>query len=267
VGKPFPNSNVPRPDLGSIDGSIEPTTVKYTIKGIGNMYGGMLTNLLKLKPLNKTKPVIFSYHQPCDLVVPIDSGKVYAGLSWCMTNGYNCYAIANTPRVYGSRTFSNWNTNNNHGYTIHNEFTSTNFPFNFLFGTGSCVDQANNPCHAYDNALTRETNLAAYFAPLITTSPLCKNTPVGINSFAKSETSNFRVYPQPASHFVNLENKTNTLGTLSIYSALGQLMESPRMLQNSKTLINTETWSNGVYFFRLQNEKGEVQVLKVVIGD
>ncbi|MGL5892933.1 MAG: alpha/beta hydrolase, partial [Bacteroidia bacterium] len=115
VGEHFLLSGVPRPDLGSIDGTIEPTAIQYTIKGVGNMFGAMLTDLLQQSKVGSVKPAIYSYHQPCDLIVPIDRFPAFAGLNWCFTNGYNCFAIANTPYVYGSRAFSNLNTNNGYG--------------------------------------------------------------------------------------------------------------------------------------------------------
>ena len=131
VNQTFPNPTIDRPDLGGIDGTIEPTTIPYTIKGIGNNYGGMMSDLLKFSKANQPKPAIYSFHQPCDLIVPIDSGIVYQLLNWCFGNGYNCYGIANTPKVYGSRAFSNWNTANSYGYTIQNEFTVTNITTRF----------------------------------------------------------------------------------------------------------------------------------------
>jgi predicted alpha/beta-fold hydrolase len=42
LNKTFSNSGIARPDLGDIAGTIEPTTINYTIRGIGNMYGAML---------------------------------------------------------------------------------------------------------------------------------------------------------------------------------------------------------------------------------
>jgi hypothetical protein len=68
VGEVFAAS-ISRPDLGDIDGDIEPSQVHYTIKGIGNMFGAMFINLLINHPANVAKPAIYSYHQPCDIIV------------------------------------------------------------------------------------------------------------------------------------------------------------------------------------------------------
>lgn len=259
VGKSL-TAPVVRPDLGDIDGTIEPTTINYTIKGVGNMYGAMLSNLLKYKAYNKTRPAIYSFHQPCDIVVPIDSNYVYWGLTWCLTNGYNCFGIANNKiRLYGSRTFSTWNTNNNHGYTIQNEFTSTNFPFNFLIGSGSCADQINKPCHAYDNRNTRENNLASFFSTKITTSPVCDaNYVTGLKDL---QTGYFKVYPNPAGSILNIQSIENLgNGKISVYTAIGQLVTQQNLQNTYLQTIHVAALNAGIYTLKIQSENGsEVQ--------
>ncbi len=262
VNQTFTSSNVPRPDLGGIEGIIEPTIISYTIKGIGNNYGAMFSNLLRYNQIAHTKPAIYSFHQPCDIVVPIDSGLVYQGLSWCMTNGYNCYAIKNTAKLYGSRAFSNWNTNNNYGYTIHNEFTSTAFPYSFLFGTGSCADQVNNPCHAYDNSTLRENNLANFFAPLISASAMCDTTSTtGIELFEKK--SKFLMYPNPVVNILNVLVKQFDEGTLKISTILG-LPVKEISLKQDRTEIDLTAFSRGIYYVTFTNKYGSSSSSKII---
>lgn len=263
VGKTLPVLNVQRPDLGGIEGNIEPSTIHYTIKGIGNNYGAMLSNLLKLKPANKTKPAIFSFHQPCDLVVPMDSGNVFKGISWCMTSGYNCYAIANTAKLYGSRVISNWNTTNSYGYNIHDEFTTTNFPNSFLLGTASCVDQVNNPCHAYDNATLRETNLANFFAPMISSNAPCSGAAVGIQKNRNSDIGSANIYPNPAADILQIEIEYFENCVISITNVTGVLQESIHM-QSQKTQVSVRDLSPGIYFISIQKENGSAQSFRFV---
>jgi hypothetical protein len=267
----FPNPTVVRPDLGSIDGSIQPSNIKYTIKGIGNFYGAMYTDLLKYHRAGIPKPAIFSYHQPCDLIVPIDSANIYWGLSWCMTNGYNCYAIDNTPKVYGSRAFSTWNTNNSYGYNIHDEFTMLEFPY--VFSTwpfpvvpGSCEDQINNPCHGFghDNKQTRLLHMAQFFAPMITTSPICDTLlfPVGLEP--EEILHYFTVYPNPTTEsvFIDCENYQNC--NISLYNVRGEVCSPTITLQTKKTEINMKELSAGVYLLYFRNSLGKVSVKKII---
>ena len=263
-GKSFPNTYIPRPDLGSIEGNIEPSTIHYTIKGIGNMYGAMFSNLLKQHQSNTPKPGIFSYHQPCDIVVPIDSGRVFEGLSWCMANGYGCYKIYNTAKLYGSRSFSQWNSSYNYGYNIHNEFTSTNFPYSFLLGKGSCSDQINNPCHAYDNFTLRTENLANFFAPLVSTSPICDTTffPARLsNTFSKNK---INLYPNPAQTSITIEHFSASPIIASIYSSLGQIMLNNTTLTEKKTSLDIRFLPAGIYSLILKDSNGVMQVMKLV---
>ena len=264
VGKTFANS-IARPDLGSIDGNIEPTNIRYTIKGLGNFYGAMMSDLLKQQKANSPKPAIFSFHQPCDLVVPIDSGRVFTGLSWCLSNGYSCFAVSNTAKLYGSRTFSQWNSSNNYGYNIHNEFTSTNFPYSFLIGSGSCADQINKPCHAYDNFTLRANNLAAFFAPLVSTSPICDTTffPSSLsNSISKSK---INLYPNPAQTTITLEHFGASPINVTIYNSVGQIMLNNASLTEKKTTLDIRFLPAGIYNVVVSKHNGFLQSLKLVV--
>ena len=262
LGKIFPNTTIPRPDLGDINGTIEPTTITYTIKGIGNMYGAMFNDLLENHVGSGSKPAIYSFHQPCDLVVPIDIGPIYKGLTWCMNNGYNCFGIANTPTIYGSRAFSNWNTNNGYGYNIHNEFTTTPFPTSFWFGAGSCADQVNNPCHAYDNPTLRENNLAAFFAPMINTFPICDTTLS--NSSFENENSKFNIYPNPTTDIINIEVEQYQNATISVLNILGEIAIKAIPLQGNHTQIDLKNLSAGVYIVVLKDGKGMMHIERLL---
>ena len=261
AGRSFTAADIPRPDLGGIDGTIESSATNYTIKGIANIYGAMFSDLLRHSKAGNTKPAIYSFHQPCDIVVPIDSGKVYAGLSWCMTNGYNCMAIANTAKLYGSRGFSAWNNTNGYGYAIHNEFTTTSFPYNFLFGPGSCADQVNNPCHAYDNTTLRENNLAAYFAPLISTSPLCEPGYTLTGLTTATGQNEILVYPNPVESTLTLQIQRSGAILLQISNTLGEVVKTV-LLTGESTKISAEELPAGIYNISVRFDSGAVKITR-----
>jgi hypothetical protein len=263
LNKIFSSNTIPRPDLGGIEGGIAPTTIRYTIKAVGNMYGAVTNDLLKYHKANQPKPAIFSFHQPCDLVVPIDSGVVYQGLSWCFTNGYNCYGIAHTPKVYGSRIISKWNTVHNYGYNIHDEFTGINFPFNFLFGQGSCADQINNPCHAYDNTTLREGNLANFFSEWITTSPpLCDSTNITQNITPLGH--QLSVFPNPAQDKLTVQYDTDQPWELSLLDMYGRVVFQRTLSNTEMAKIEMAAYPNGLYLIVVTSKKGP-RLSKVVV--
>jgi acetyl esterase/lipase len=260
-GQIFDGNSVARPDLGHFNGQIEPTTVDYTIKGIGNMYGAMLTDLLREHPSNKPKPAIYSFHQPCDIVVPIDSNRVYWGLTWCLTNGYNCFGIRNNNiMLYGSRIIQQWNTQNDYEYPMQAEFTSLNFPYSFLFGTGSCLDQVSNPCHAYDNRGLREQHLAAYFAEYITTAPLCTSPTIEITP----ATDHIQVYINPTHDYIAVISTTKVpIRQTIIYDMSGRMLRQETWDQHQ---INLElvNLAVGTYILHVVDANGARHVERIV---
>ncbi len=269
-GQSFPNSTVARPDLGGIDGTIELTTVNYTIKGIGNMYGGMVNNLLQYHKAGSPKPAIFSFHRPCDIVVPIDSNRVDWGVSWCLANCWSCLTIMKTPKVYGSRAMSNWNTTNNYGYVFHNEFTTLNFPYlcgNIIIQPpGSCWDQLNNSCHAYDNFTTRQTNLANFFAPYITTNPICDTMLFTALPAVPSLEQTIKLYPNPVngSAQVTLETAYFIGSTVKVLDITGNVVIPARELRAKSTTISLGNLPAGMYMLVFQHASGATVVKKLV---
>ncbi len=66
------------------------------------------------------------------------------------------------------------------------------------------------------------------------------------------------IYPNPANEYITIENFVFSKGqTISVYDIQGQLLLQQPMLQ-AKTNINITTISNGVYFLKVENEKGVV---------
>lgn len=255
---------IPRPDLGTIEGSIEPTTIQYTIKGIGNMYGGMFSNLLKYQT-TEVKPVIYSFHRPCDLIVPIDSSKVYWGITWCMTNGYGCYGISNTPKVYGSRTIRDWNDSNNYGYTIQSVFTSVNFPYNYLFGESSCLDQVVNgssQCHSYDNKSLRMSQMAELFASVNNTFPVCDTAM--ILSAENMDFVHFNIYPNPTTDKMMVEAKYSGELYFTLYNNTGKALLRKRVTFSDQQEIDLSDLSTGIYLLQISNENGFVKSVKII---
>lgn len=257
LGKSFPATTIARPDLGGIYGTIEPSTICYNIKAVGNMYGAMSNDLLQLYKSKHQKPAIYSFHQPCDIVVPIDAGRVYWGLSWCFTNGYNCYGIANTPTVFGSRTFNGWNTQNNYGYIIQNEFTATNFPYNFLFGSGSCADQVNNPCHAYDNAVLRENNLAQFFAGFIPIVPECDPTLSASEPRRPASELLVSVFPNPTRNTFKIRLSKPQRYAVRISDAYGRVLLQEQSVTDLEKEIDLGGYTYGLYLVQVRGENGE----------
>lgn len=219
-GKTLPAS-IARPDLGDV---WPHDTLPFQIKGVANVFGGLFFDLLKEHNPKRPKPAIYSFHQPCDIVVPIDSNRVYWGLSWCFTNGYGCNAIRNNEQiVWGARAFTQRNNQLNYGYTLKNNFTQKNFPYQFMLGNGSCTDQVNSPCHDYDNKQRRMDSIAYFFASLNTLTDPC----VAHNSVsALTHNRQIKLYPNPFDNTLRIAAPSLPPGdyVITIKNAVGQVV-------------------------------------------
>lgn len=94
------------------------------------------------------------------------------------------------------------------------------------------------------------------------------NTLIGCdNNIAekKSEHNNILIYPNPANDIITIENVSldnNQDEMISIYNLQGQLIIQ-QLLQEQKTEINISGFTNGMYFVRVNTDKG-VEVKKFV---
>ncbi|MBL7754362.1 MAG: carboxylesterase family protein [Chitinophagaceae bacterium] len=242
-----------RPDLGSIDGDLNLSAPTYTIKGVGNFYGGVLSDLFSHSTYTQA-PRLYLYHQPNDLVVPYQHQGIYHGGAYCFTQWpANCQWIINRPWVYGSSGIQQMISGLNGSVTA--------LPlvyFDSTLNTADCATQLANPSlagHAIDNIWLRTLHMAQFFAPAIDTSSLCGpsfvNDPYG-------QDAQLLIYPNPANGEQLHILSSRGLQSWKIYSLQGQAMREGTMDGKNAT-INIQGLVSGVYFIEcVQNGKRTV---------
>lgn len=249
------SGTIARPDLGSIDGAIEPSLYPFTIRGVGNIFGGMFSNLLTVS--NATiKPALYSFHRACDPIVPWNSKKVYYGLSWCFANGYGCFGVINTPMVHGSKTIDDWNTNQALGYDLQSEFLTPPFPYEYIgFQPYNCADQVvnGNGCHAYDNKQVRMTNMATFFASKIVNPETC----VPFNSLISIDKDGVAVYPNPVENTLHIKSD-RTIESIRILDLTGEIICEFEVNATSFE-SNLNEVSSGMYFVECELENARIR--------
>ena len=65
-----------------------------------------------------------------------------------------------------------------------------------------------------------------------------------------------KVYPNPVSEFLHVEISSSQSGTLAIYNSLG-LPVNRQKVNGYETTINVQSFSDGIYFIRWENEDRE----------
>ena len=95
-----------------------------------------------------------------------------------------------------------------------------------------------------------------YNAPVITNTTLNTISKyVGIKEVNNS--SDIKIYPNPAKDILTIETNLNKEQRLEIINLIGQTVYST-IINNTKALINTSAFANGVYILKLYNDKETV---------
>jgi hypothetical protein len=75
----------------------------------------------------------------------------------------------------------------------------------------------------------------------------------------------YTIYPNPASHFINIHHLTNnSITAIKFYNYQGQLVFEQSNYNESEN-INTTTWENGIYLYSIYTTKGELYSGKICI--
>ncbi|HPI53364.1 MAG TPA: alpha/beta hydrolase fold domain-containing protein [Chitinophagaceae bacterium] len=245
-----------RPDLGSIDGDLNPGGPKYSIKGVGNLYGGMMFNLFAAAPASSTTmPRLFLFHQPNDLIVPYDQQRVLEGMTYCYTQWpTNCQWIINRPQTYGSKGIA----------TILNGMISGPVPIpSYYLDTttnfADCAAQIANPNvagHALDNYWLRTNRMAEYFAPAIDTSACVTS----LNSFSKE--NSISLYPNPTS--TQECHLSSRFPIVAIQCRDMQGKSIPVTYKETEQLISLPNLELGIYILQVFTQQG-VSAIKLYL--
>lgn len=98
-----------------------------------------------------------------------------------------------------------------------------------------------------------------------------RSTPTSVTDPANFIQWNFDLFPNPADHTVNIKirNDNNSAYTLELYTIMGQLISSQKIINNS-ILINTQGLAQGMYICKVSElsangNKGAEQIKRVII--
>jgi hypothetical protein len=244
---PIEEMDLSRPDLGSIHGGLNPTNEPYVIKGVGSMYGGTFTNLFEQFDYYQA-PKLYMFHQPNDLIVPINANKVFAEFNTCAM-ATNCVSIQDRPLVYGGQGVDNMinDLSFSSQYIPEVLFESTN-------NSSDCLGQVANPStggHQYDSFWNRTRNMAAFFAQDIDENDCSQ---LATQTFVKP--LNVNAYPNPSDGRIKLSHDYENLN-LSIISLQGKLIKTFNNVFSNEE-INVSFLNDGVYLLQIETPNRKV---------
>ncbi|MEI6411829.1 MAG: alpha/beta hydrolase [Bacteroidota bacterium] len=151
------NYSLARPDLGSVEGTVNIQT-GFDAKAIGvlDFFGG----IVNLNILNgPDKPAVYLFHQYGDLIVDCNTMPLLQPLyAYCVNPINLCQPLDHYPIAAGGCSLKSIFQNKAYGPDLLlSDFVTTT--------TYNCL--ANPPQHAIDNPALRAANSAAFFAPII----------------------------------------------------------------------------------------------------
>ena len=88
------------------------------------------------------------------------------------------------------------------------------------------------------------------------------STCAGIDEIGNTIVSS--VYPNPTSGIVNLKFIGNFNGSLTVYNAIGQLIQTKKIEDKDSAELNLINEPNGVYFIKLKGSEGTERSIKIV---
>lgn len=244
-----------RPDLGSYEGTLnQPVATTYKIRGVAGFYGGVMNNIFgSTKP---DIPALYMFHQPNDLIVPINYGTVFEGYNKCTNEFLSCQGLISLKYLWGSQGMKQI-IDTMKAFNI----SAPDYIFEKTNNNANCIEQVADPSkggHQYDNYWLRTNNAAKYFANYIVD---C-STSTGIDD---QKIPKFEIYPNPIESGGVLKLQ-NAFGTITITDVMGKVIFTKNNIYTSSFTIEIDqlNLSNGVYIISIDNNN-LIQTSKFIV--
>lgn len=78
--------------------------------------------------------------------------------------------------------------------------------------------------------------------------------------------NNFNIFPNPANHFFQISNQTDHHSLISIFDQSSKLLSSFDLIAHQTNHVDCTSWSNGVYFLKIECDS-KVGLKQIVINN
>ncbi|MEI7596426.1 MAG: carboxylesterase family protein [Bacteroidota bacterium] len=245
--------NFSRPDLGSIEGTLNLGTYDANVKGIASFFGGVFD--LNIFQQTDSTPCVYMFCQGSDVIVNYNYGKIFGRID------SECYSAICQPYAFYPNAWGN------EGLRQHFVSMGSYAPYY----KAEIIDNyaLNNNCfvtgHAIDDPQLRLQNMADFFATKIASSGNSPQTNCGSNRISELECiSNNIKFQNPCSNNLNIEISTKLIGSkYAISNYFGEILASG-FLNSTNSAINLSSLSNGFYLFSIEkgSQKKTYKVIK-----
>lgn len=210
--------NIQRPDLGSIEGTLNLNGEDARVVGVIDLFGGLPAEAIPNNWIQgPDTPALYLYHQTCDGVVPFGYGIPSATISANCNLGFTPWHT-NLPHTVGSGTLATYFATLPNPPLYTTDFLACD-PFNPALALFECIRFSQNGAYHYaHNPDQRAEKIAMFFAPVLQ-GISCQD--VSANE-APSNVS-FEIWPNPFEETLNVYSQEEAK-ELRLYDAMGRLV-------------------------------------------
>ena len=244
------NNNRTRPDLGNIDGTLHTGTYDATVKGVGNLFGGVLDSTL-FQQIADT-PVVYLFHQGSDVVVNYRYGRLLGRTSWeCYAQTNICQTYFFYPNALGSESIREHFVNLGSAAPVYQADIVSNYSYlNDCFANG----------HSMDNFSLRVQNMVNLFADKIalsTNHPQTNCVQSKVNTDLRIE--KFLAYPNPVNDILYIRTTPKNTGSAFSISDLQGREIHHGTLENEITTIDMQNHPKGIFILKTNTQTQLIQ--------
>lgn len=259
-GSKVSSAQLKRPDLGDVDGSLNINGHHAKVKGVLNLFGGLLAeSISKNWMAGQDSMLVYMTHQSCDGIVPCNAAICLSPMSINCNLGYTPFHTK-WPISYGSCAL---NSVLSSGSTKIKQLKTEIFNCDpIVFPLTDCIRYAQNGSYHWTINIPQRCDSIARFLSTTTKSLTQNCKALSIKTVAGP--SAIRLFPNPSSgEFVLSGIDTDLNENIEIYNVLGKRMEFEVQDQNKITLRNT---GNESMFFVKVRQGDFVTNLKLILS-
>jgi len=261
----YPGSNVSsaqlkRPDLGDVEGSLNLNGNNSKVKGVINLFGGMLAEGISKNWISgQDSMLVYMTHQSCDGIVPCNAAICLSPMSINCNLGYTPFHTK-WPLSYGSCALNSVFTS---GSTKIKRLKTEIFNCDpIVFPLTDCIRYAQNGSYHWTVNIPQRCDSISRF--LSSTTKLLTQSCKALSVKTLAGPSAIHLFPNPSSgEFVLSGIDTDLKENVEIYTVLGKRMDFEVQHQNKITIINT---GNESMFFVKVKQGGFVTNLKLILS-
>jgi dienelactone hydrolase len=244
-----------RPDLGPIDGTLNLNGHDANVRGIINLFGGVPFDAGAGDWLQgPDTPSVYLYHQTCDGVVPFGGGYPFFIISNYCNLGFTPWHY-NYPVMFGSGTVAAVFESAGPGMHYITDFEQCP-PFNSDLALLECIRYGQNGSyHFTSNVPLRAQKIADFFSPVIS-ADLC----FSLENHEPAQTLQARIAPNPfndqLSVFFDNAPAGNTLVWLTDFSGKMLWSESRAWRTGNHEIALPAQLPSGIYLLQIRSSSG-----------